>query len=172
MFKGGCCGAGSGAVFTASCGWAVAVERASSCHDDKLTSKARQHGIPWHRAVRIRRLLLIASPELTCHRLSASVHPRIRQTASIQASESGENGENTLDRLAHQGELAPSRKFAVVRPPSRFENHLFRFSFDFFFAFSEFSVTRWLDSFALLCRVLDGVFPGLRQKSSKNPVNP
>jgi hypothetical protein len=41
----------------------------------------------------------------------------IRQTASAEASEFGERGENALDRLAYQGELAPSRGFALFHQP-------------------------------------------------------
>jgi hypothetical protein len=97
LLGGGCCGAGSGVVFTASC-------RESAATADKAMHKAKQRVIQRELAVRLMPSRLIVSP---CRlELPAPSTPKIRQSASSGASEIGELGENALDRLAYQGEFA------------------------------------------------------------------
>jgi hypothetical protein len=52
----------------------------------------------------------------------------IRQTASAEASEIGEHGENALDRLAYQGEITLSRRFAetLLSCETGYEGGMFR----------------------------------------------
>ena len=52
----------------------------------------------------------------------------IRQTASAEASEFGECGENALDRLAYQGEITSSCRFAgaLLSSETGYEGRMFR----------------------------------------------
>ena len=110
LLGGGCCGAGSGAVFTASSRGSAAV--ADKAKSREATAKKQL----------FRRSFAAADPnEFTLSRLIVSPcripfpapsTPKIRQTASVKTSEIGEHGGNALDRLAYQGEITSSRRFA------------------------------------------------------------
>lgn len=111
LLAGGCRGAGSGALLTASCCWAAAgSEKASKWQKHKGTSKAKPGVLPGILALRfVPSRFIVSSRSFVVWPLSS---PRIRQTANGAASQIGERGENTQDALAHPGEIAPSRDFA------------------------------------------------------------
>ena len=51
------------------------------------------------------------------------MHPKIRPTASVEASENGEHVGNTLDRLAYLGKVTSSLRFACE---TRYKGRMFR----------------------------------------------